>query len=88
MTQQISGNAEAENPRQAQSEAQPSDRVDGISKQNSCQQGHQQRLGVDEHGAEAGSRSFEATGEQSLEEAGIHQREQEKPAQITTINPP
>ena len=88
MTQQICRHTEADNPCQAEGQSKPANRVDRFSEQHPGQKRHQQGLGIDQHRTEPSTGLRQTTGQQPLEQAGIHKGEQKKPSQIPTIKRP
>ena len=88
MTQQICWHTEADDARQAKGQSEPADGVDRFSEQHPGQERHQQGLGINQYRTEPCAGFRQPTGQQPLEQAGIHKGEQKEPGKVTTIQRP
>ena len=86
MSQQLRGQANADDSRQTDGQPHPADGIDRLPEKSACHQGHQQRLAINQDGTETRSCALQPPCQKALKQSGIHQGEQEEPKQITGID--
>jgi len=77
---------QADDSGQTHHQTDPANRVDRLSKQPAGQQGHDQRLGIDQHRTETGTGALQPLGQAELKQNRIHQGEQQEPTAVPWID--
>ena len=86
MSQQLSGQADADDSRQTDGQAHPTNGIDRLHEQGASHQGHQQGLAINQDRTETRTCPLQTPGQKALKQGGIHQGEQKEPKQVSGID--